>query len=41
VEDVGPRLPEGVVRLAPARHQAHLALKHAHFFVVSPSELSF
>ncbi len=40
VEDVGPRLPEGVVRLAPARHQAHLTLKHAHFVVISPSELS-
>ena len=26
VEDVGPRLPEGVVRLAPASHQPHLTL---------------
>jgi hypothetical protein len=28
VEHVRPRLPEGVVRLAPARHQPHFTLKY-------------
>ena len=31
VEDVGPRLPEGVVRLAPASHQPHLTLHSVKF----------
>jgi hypothetical protein len=33
VEHVRPRLPEGVVRLAPARHQPHFSLMYKEYTV--------
>ena len=38
VEDVGPRLPEGVVRLAPASHQPHLTLHSGRYSVYIPRD---